>query len=261
MFRGVRSRLSYTNVVATLALFFALSSGALAAGHYLITSTKQISPKVLKQLKGAAGPGGAQGAQGPAGPAGSAGPQGPTGGAGAKGEPGPTGKEGAAGESVSSAALGKGEGGCTEGGSKFTVGGKETTACNGTTGFTATLPKGKTETGTWAFNVPAGAEGPVYTPISFSIPLPEALNNAQVHFVGTTPTAECPGKIAEPQATEGNLCVYGLLPGATFVKIVNPALDGLGGASTAGAYIWSEPTAGAELRRGFGTWAVTSAEE
>ncbi len=58
----MRKHLSYANVVATLALFFASSGGALAASHYLINSTKQINPKVLKKLKGSAGK------PGPAGP-------------------------------------------------------------------------------------------------------------------------------------------------------------------------------------------------
>jgi hypothetical protein len=43
-------RLSYANVVATLALVRAMSGGAIAATHYLITSTKQISPRGLKKL-------------------------------------------------------------------------------------------------------------------------------------------------------------------------------------------------------------------
>jgi cytoskeletal protein RodZ len=46
----MRRRLNYANVTATLALFFAMSGGALAAKHYLINSTKQINPKVLKAL-------------------------------------------------------------------------------------------------------------------------------------------------------------------------------------------------------------------
>jgi Collagen triple helix repeat (20 copies) len=90
----LRGHLSYANVVATLALVFATSGGALAASRYLITSTRQINPKVLKQLQGRAGapglpgrpglpgPGGAPGAQGPQGlpgPVGSTGPQGPQG--------------------------------------------------------------------------------------------------------------------------------------------------------------------------------------
>ena len=48
----MRKRLSYANVTATLALVFAMSGGAMAANHYLITSTKQINPKVLKKLNG-----------------------------------------------------------------------------------------------------------------------------------------------------------------------------------------------------------------
>jgi hypothetical protein len=45
--------LSYANVTATLALIFSMGSGALAANHYLITSTKQIKPSVLRTLHGA----------------------------------------------------------------------------------------------------------------------------------------------------------------------------------------------------------------
>ena len=64
--------MTYANVAATLALVFAMSGGALAAKHYLISSTSQISPKVLKELKKA----GARGATGAAGPRGRPGPTG-----------------------------------------------------------------------------------------------------------------------------------------------------------------------------------------
>src|ERR1700712_1050053 len=46
----MRRHLSYANVTATLALVFAMSGGALAAKHYLVTKTNQISPKVLKSF-------------------------------------------------------------------------------------------------------------------------------------------------------------------------------------------------------------------
>ena len=46
----MRKYLTYANVTATLALIFAMSGGALAAKHYLVSSTSQISPKVLKSL-------------------------------------------------------------------------------------------------------------------------------------------------------------------------------------------------------------------
>lgn len=53
--RSIRRHLNYANVVATLALLFAMSGGALAASHYLVNSTTQINPKVLKKLKGTRG--------------------------------------------------------------------------------------------------------------------------------------------------------------------------------------------------------------
>lgn len=80
-----RRHLNYANVVATLALFFAMTGGALAAKHFLITSTKQISPSVLKKLHGANGKTGAKGATGATGAAGATGA---TGAAGSKGEAG-----------------------------------------------------------------------------------------------------------------------------------------------------------------------------
>jgi hypothetical protein len=84
----MRRRLSYANVTATLALVFAMSGGALAANHYLITSTKQISPKVLKKLKGNAGKAGANGANGATGATGAQGPGGKEGSPGSEGRPG-----------------------------------------------------------------------------------------------------------------------------------------------------------------------------
>jgi hypothetical protein len=75
----MRRHLSFANVTATLALFFALSGGAYAAKHYLITSTKQIKPSVLATLHGKEGRKGAAGATGPAGVKGDRGPQGPQG--------------------------------------------------------------------------------------------------------------------------------------------------------------------------------------
>jgi hypothetical protein len=127
MLSAVRSRLTYANVVATLALVFAMSGGALAATHYLITSTKQISPKVLKELRGK---------EGAAGVAGSAGSPGAPGKEGVAGKGGVNGNSGANGESVLITELAPGSSECKEGGSKFEVGagGKPTHACNGAKG-------------------------------------------------------------------------------------------------------------------------------
>ncbi len=80
--KGANKRLrvpSPAMVVALLALFFALGGSALAAKHYLLSSTKQIAPSVLKKLKGNAG---AKGLTGPTGAQGPAGPQGAQGAAG-----------------------------------------------------------------------------------------------------------------------------------------------------------------------------------
>jgi hypothetical protein len=52
MFSRIRRRFTYANVVVTVALVFAMSGGAYAASRYLITSTKQISPKVLMSFEG-----------------------------------------------------------------------------------------------------------------------------------------------------------------------------------------------------------------
>ncbi len=118
---ALRSRLTYANIVATLALVFAMSGGALAATHYLITSTKQISPRVLKELKGKEGTAGAAGREGSPGKEGVA------------GKAGANGARGSNGESVLVSELAVG-GECKEGGSKFEVGGKAAHVCNGAKG-------------------------------------------------------------------------------------------------------------------------------
>lgn len=71
---------SPTMIVALFALTLSMGGGvALAAKHYLITSTNQISPKVLTKLKGSQGRQGPQGTQGPQGAKGDAGANGTNG--------------------------------------------------------------------------------------------------------------------------------------------------------------------------------------
>ncbi len=122
-----RRRFTYANVGVTAALVFAMGGGAFAATHsghnakhkYVISSTKQISPPVLKQLKGKAGS------------------QGKTGEPGKGGEPGKAGASGAAGtagQSVTVAAVGAGNANCAFGGSSFTGLGGPAFACNGKEG-------------------------------------------------------------------------------------------------------------------------------
>ncbi|HEV3072734.1 MAG TPA: hypothetical protein VGY76_15050 [Solirubrobacteraceae bacterium] len=240
MIDRTRNRLTYANVTATLALVFAMSGGAYAANKFLITSTKQISPKVLKALKSAPGKNGAPGT------AGAAGVQGPTGPAGAKGEagaPGARGETGPAGPKGEAGASGKE-------GSPWTAGG--------------TLPKGKSETGAWSVQTHGATVG--VTSISFPIQLENGLSAAQVFFVtpekvGTV--EQCPGSVGSPEAAAGALCVYArFLGGLTPFEagVVEDPTQGLGtpGAAKTGANLLLVPEAGSEAETGYGTWAVTA---
>jgi hypothetical protein len=94
MLKLLRRHLSYANVTATIALLFAMSGSAIAANHYLLSSTKQINPSVLKALKGESGKPGPAGMTGPTGAPGATGATGATG----KGEKGDTGEPGEQGE-------------------------------------------------------------------------------------------------------------------------------------------------------------------
>jgi len=264
MFRRLRSHITPSTIIATFALLFAMSGGAYAASHYLITSTKQISPKVLKSLKGANGKNGANGSNGAPGagtpgPAGPAGPTGPGGGAGPKGEPG------GPGESVTNTVAKIAS--CPEGGAEFKVGaGTPTKACNGTTGFTETLPSGKTEKGDWSIAFAAtGASQLATSPISFPIPLAAGVAD---HFVTVEEQekeevpAGCFGSVTEPGAVKGNLCVFASKEGdagqGPFNSyFVNP--EATAGTGRAGVVVWmqsTESSPGTVLA--LGTWAVTA---
>jgi Collagen triple helix repeat (20 copies) len=291
MFSAIRNRMTYANVTATLALFFAMSGGALAASHYLITSTKQIKPSVLSSLKGKAGATGPAGAAGATGPAGGAGPQGSAGPAGVKGETGSPGAPGANGESVTSKTVSKSSETCAkQGGSEFKAGSTTTLACNGKEGspWTAggTLPVGATETGDWAFNIltSAVASRTLIEPISFTIPLADPLDAKHVHYINasdeevveltggfgeilkevTVAPTECLGSVEAPSAQPGNLCVYAFLntnsagPAMAASNEIDSAGGGGAGASTAGAIVHFKlevETQGHII--GWGTWAVT----
>ena len=302
MLSSLRKRVTFARVLMTVAAVFAMTGGAYAAGKYVITSTKQISPKVLKQLKGKTGAAGPTGATGPAGPAGPTGPAGASGSAGEKGaagepgapgEKGPqgaTGAPGVAGESVTSATLKAGEEGCAEGGSKFTVGGKTTTACagaegkqgpTGATGPQGPLQPGKAEMGQWAFGQKMTTEGgePILVAMSFPVPLAKALEAANVHYIGVgegegeeNPSSaitehKCSGTVEKPGAASGNLCVFTARI-ANYTKLalisipfeISSAESGETGAGVSGAYLVSPfdfTPAEAGYIAGSGDWVVT----
>jgi Collagen triple helix repeat (20 copies) len=258
MFSKVRRHLNPATGLALLALVFAMTGGAFAVGDHGVSgppakasaaagrtgsnpaAVAVVAKSKSKSKSGARGPAGPRGAAGPAGVAGATGPAGPAGPTGPQGPAGSAGAAGTNGESVTGAVLKKGEGGCAEGGSQFTVGGKATNACNGIKGkegaegkegspWTAggTLPSGKTETGTWGGSeaiAPGGLKNAhrFLLPISFPIPLGNDLNNAEscgkqgypacvIHVIrsGEEDPAGCTGGSAiTPSAEPGNLCIF-----------------------------------------------------
>jgi hypothetical protein len=167
--RALRARLTYANVMATLAMFFVLGGGAYAAGTKLaknsvgsrelktnaVTSSKVKDGKLLaKDFKAG---------QLPAGRTGATGAQGAKGDKGDKGDPGP---------------------------------------------LPDTLPSGKTLRGAWGGGVTVTAGGQVFeTSISFAFPLASA-PTIHVIQAGAVPPSDCPGTVAAPEARPGHLCVY-----------------------------------------------------
>jgi hypothetical protein len=261
MFLGTRGRFTYANVVATLAMVFAMSGGAYAASKYLITSTKQISPKVLKALKGKNGTNGTNGANGANGKDGAPGAPGT---AGEKGAPGTNGTNGANGVSVTSTSLPAGNEQCKEGGSEFVAAAsKKTYACNGSPWVAGgTLPKGATETGTWAVEATAAAPGELMTAV-VSIPIPLAAE-FNVNFVGFKEPlpSNCEGEIGKPSAISKQFCVFegqsmivnhgGLKYEKAVVTPAGPIFD-IG--PTGGQLVFSTTQTGRVSAEG--TWAAT----
>jgi hypothetical protein len=215
----MRKRITYANVVATLALVFAMSGGALAAKHYLVTSPKQISPKVLKSFSTTntalfkklsktvtvtkASTATKADSATTAGTAGSA--------------------------TTATTATNA---------TNATNASKATTASNasalggvGPSGYQASvLATGQTELGDYAtWGSGAGYLG---TSETFRIPLSAGLDSSHVHFIkeGGASTSECPGKSSAPAAASGNLCVYEVgVGGAVEAEIfpqANPSGEG-----------------------------------
>jgi hypothetical protein len=172
--------------------------------------------------------------------------------------------------------------GCKEGGSKFTVGGKTTIACNGEKGAKGTngtngaihgeepLPSGATETGVWSFDGITKEAGLISVPVaSFAVQLSAALEEGAAHFINasgeevfgsvegeTRVSTVCTGTVENPKAQPGNLCVYAAE--AVHALLFNGSIVSPSGGASAGK-------AGALMQvnlQGFnphanGAWAVT----
>jgi hypothetical protein len=168
MLEALRKRVTPATVIGVIALVFAFTGGALAAKKYVITSTKQISPTVLKKLTGKPGPQGPQGLQGGSGPAGKNGANGTNGTNGVNGETGFT------------EVLPPGKSLTGTWSSNFVDTGGESTALQ-------YVPI--------SFGIPLAKKLEV-TDVHF-IALGEE-----------TGTGDCPGSIEEPEAAPGKLCIY-----------------------------------------------------
>lgn len=269
MLSRLRKHFTYANVALTVALVFAMSGGAYAAGKYLITSTKQINPKVLKQLVGKTGAMGAAGATGAMGAAGSQGPAGLAGTLGAQGVPGVKGENGAEGKpgtSVTSKTVAEGSKDCSAGGTEFKVGTAASYACNGSPWVAGgTLPSGKSESGTWGTVYTAAKSGQDgVASISFTIPLSSAPEVYEIgineEYAGGKNEAaaikegKCSGTFAQPEAAPGVLCIfprYEVNLQGSAGNTVQPAL-----ALAQGALLTTDSEEEGEVRA-LGTWAVT----
>jgi hypothetical protein len=196
-------------IVACVALVAALGGGAYAASGGLSGKQKKEVEKIAKKYAGKPGANGTNGAPGTKGDIGA---KGDTGAAGTSGT------NGTNGTNVTTSAASEAECG-KAGGVKITSASPATKVCNGTTGFTKTLPKGETETGTWAASSTSttgfSAGDFVSVPISFPIPLAAegATQSAFVFNKADTAASQfgasgCAGTVATPTAPPGKLCVY-----------------------------------------------------
>jgi hypothetical protein len=248
--------------VAILALVLAMVGGAYAAGALSGRQKKEVE-KIAKKVGGKSGPirvGGGHSTPGSRG---------------APGAPGANGKDGSNGADGKSVEVGGNASGCPHGGVTVQVAGVPSTRkeiCNGEdgeTGFTETLPSGKTETGTWAGTVHEIGS----VSISFEIPLAADISEADTKVIplGGTPPAECenPGhagaaSLENPEARAGFLCVY--VDNTPNSEVFAIAPTGFAaevahmGASTTGAFVILESTSttGEPHGAGRGTWAVTA---
>jgi hypothetical protein len=194
-------------------MILALGGTALAASKLTGPQKKEVE-KIAKKYAGKDGAPGAAGTNGTNGQPGAKGDTGAPGSNGTNGTPGKDGTNGKDGTSVTNTAVPTSSTTCNrQGGAEFKVGaGTPTTACNGITGFTDTLPSGKTETGTWNISEHTTVEGNAFSVVSFPIPL-SAPGDSSFFSLEQTEEEEfgssgCSGDSPKPAAPLGTLCLY-----------------------------------------------------
>jgi hypothetical protein len=227
-------------IVAVVALVLALGGGAYAASGGLSSKQKKEVTKIAqteaKKFAGKTGPAGTNGSNGSNGSKGDTGTTGPEGKQGPQGVAGPRGEEGEEGVE----------------GSPWTAGG--------------TLPKGKTETGTWTVGEETAENLKALASVSFTVPLASSAGMA-IHFInvageeeknseelGPKPAA-CPGTVASPAALPGNLCIYESLRSGALASGEGLTFEVASGTTAAGSALnfFAEPNGWA-----YGSWAVTT---
>jgi Collagen triple helix repeat (20 copies) len=252
----LRNRFGVPGVIAVLALVFAMAGGAYAAKKYVITSTSQIKPSVLKTLQ-KPGPAGVPGAKGDPGAAGA---KGDAGARGANGDPGAPGTAGTAGKP----------------GSPWVVG---------------TAPEGAELKGTWSvpYYEAAAASEPVFASISTGVPIGrnaikwKVVNDpgfswadppASEPFLDELTEELCPGSASNPTvntestdfpAPEGVLCVY--VGSSTNLNPPFPAPTetpnwplSQTSEQTGGGFLVGLESAAAGVAKAYGSWAMKLAE-
>ncbi len=214
----IRLRLTYANVMATVAVFIALGGGAYAAASLPAGSVgakqlknKSVTPSkvapgtiaLFKGQKGAVGSPGAQGVQG------SQGPQGPTGNTGSTGNTGPEGP------------------------------------------FPSTLPSGKTIVG--VFDVEGVSSGGISSTGSLATGsisyLYEAPSQTVVYVAAGGSDPHCTGNFAAPTAPPGYTCIYETENGNAGAHGVNFHTD-----AGVALYVFSAAAGAFEIH---GSWAAT----
>lgn len=197
MLTTLRTRFGVPGVIAGIALFVAMGGAAFAAQKYVITSTKQIKPSVLKALQGKAGP---------VGPAGSTGSSGSPGQNGAPGKDGTNGKDG----TFSTESLPPGQTLTGSwGGAPGTGGGLATASIS--------FPIEVTPAPTAVVQLGPGEKISILVKDgAFEL---NPSNSADLTELEEAWEDDCPGTANEPEAKAGFLCMYAVKNGGAVVTL------------------------------------------